>query len=66
MSDFFPPTYEEIVAELSRELQLRRRLFPEWVSKGKIKQDEADRRINRLQAAYDLIIKCNYDHGGGK
>lgn len=56
------PTYEEARAEVSRELEIRRRLFPEWIAKGKIKQEEADKRIRNLQHAYNLLVKCHYDH----
>jgi hypothetical protein len=57
VSDFFPPTRDEIVHEIARELAKRREVFPRWVADGKLKQDEADRRINRMQAGYDFIVK---------
>ena len=57
MSDFFPATRDEIMAEVARELAMRRNLFPKWVERGKIKQDEADKRIRHLQAAYDYIME---------
>ena len=41
----------EIVAELEREVEVRRRVFPRWVANGKLKPDVADRRIQLLEAA---------------
>jgi hypothetical protein len=57
MADFFPPTRAEIIAELARELAKRREVFPRWIADGKLKQDEADRRVARMQAGYDFIVK---------
>lgn len=39
------------IAELRRELTVRRRVFPQWVASGKLDQAEADRRCDRLEAA---------------
>jgi hypothetical protein len=57
VSDFFPPTRAEILHEIARELAKRREVFPRWIADGKLKQDEADRRINRMQAGYDFIVR---------
>lgn len=62
MTDFFPPTYEEARAEVSRELQKRREVFPRWVAEGKLKQEDAEQRLRAMQHAYDLLVKCRYDH----
>jgi len=43
-------TAAEKRAEVQRELQLRRRLFPGWVFSGRIDQATADRRIAILEA----------------
>lgn len=56
VSDFFPPTRDEILHELARELAKRREVFPRWVVDGKLKQADADARINRMQAGYDFLM----------
>lgn len=56
MMDFFPEiTREEILHEMARELVKRRDVFPRWVADGKLTQEEAEVRVNRLQAGYDWI-----------
>lgn len=45
-------------AAIARELEQRRRLYPEWIAKGKLEQAEADKATNRLSAVADL-----YDDG---
>lgn len=52
-----PPTRDEIVAELTRELQMRRSVFPRWVEAGKITQKQSDERTDRLQAVLDYVIE---------
>lgn len=42
-------TAAEKRAEVQRELQIRRKLFPGWVSSGRITQEVADRRIAILE-----------------
>lgn len=42
---------EAIIAELERELSLRRRVYPRWVTAGKLEADTAQRRILLFEAA---------------
>ena len=49
MSDLFEPTLVEMLAEVEREIALRRRVYPRWVSQGKMKQHQADRKIATMQ-----------------
>jgi hypothetical protein len=39
-----------------RELELRKRSYPRWVSTGKMKAEEADEAINCMQAVYDTLV----------
>jgi hypothetical protein len=39
-----------MLAEVERESALRRRVYPRWVSQGKMKQHQADRKIATMQA----------------
>lgn len=55
--DMFPPTLDEILAELEREVVVRKRVFPRWVDNGQLKQELADRRIQLMEAAAALIAR---------
>lgn len=54
--DLFPKgTYKDIrlddkLAELTREIRVRRRVYPRWAAKGKIDPVIADKRILVLEA----------------
>jgi hypothetical protein len=39
------------IAEIEREIALRRRVYPRWIQIGRMKQDDADRHIATLEAA---------------
>ena len=45
----YPVTLSEIVQEYERDLEARRRLYPELVKSGKLRQEDADRRIEILE-----------------
>jgi len=38
------------IACVTRELGMRRRVYPKWIESGRMKQDEADREIARMEA----------------
>lgn len=43
------------LAELDRELAMRRRLYPGWVARGTLKQATADRQIAVMEAARETV-----------
>jgi hypothetical protein len=49
------------IAEVGRELGLRRNVYPAFVARGKMSQDEADLHLARLEAAY-ATLKWVRDH----
>ena len=51
---------QEILDELKREMQMRLKVYGEWIRKGKIKQDIAIKRCAALKLAY-RIIKVQLD-----
>ena len=58
--DLFPetkpdPKITEGLYELRREMRLRKSVYPRWVINGRLKQEEANRRMNRLQDAIDVL-----------
>ena len=55
--DLFPQDarFADWIAELERELTMRRRLYPRWVANGKMKQEAADRRIRVMEELLDYM-----------
>lgn len=57
--DLAPPshafTWHQRREALRRETDLRARIFPEWIAKGRLDQAEADRRSTILAAIVDLF-----------
>lgn len=45
-----PVPLGEQIAEVRRELTLRRRNYPHWVQSGRLKQATADRQIRVMEA----------------
>jgi hypothetical protein len=41
----------EQIAEINREIALRKRVYPLWVKDGRLRQEKADRQIAQLKAA---------------
>lgn len=42
-------TTTDIIKEIQRELNMRKKVFPTWVLQGRIKQDVADKRIKIME-----------------
>jgi hypothetical protein len=38
------------IAEIEREISLRRRVYPRWIASGRMKEHDADRHIATLEA----------------
>lgn len=49
------PTLEDAIAELNRELRLRKALYPKWVKQGKLEKIDADWQIKCLEVAINLL-----------
>ncbi len=39
-----------------REVAMRRRVYPGWVSQGRMKQENADREITTMQVIADMLV----------
>lgn len=55
-------TIKQIMGEIDRELQVRRRVFPKWVETKKLIQSEADHRIATLQALQSVLKIFEVEH----
>lgn len=55
MGDLFPVSREEMIAEVKREIAMRKRVYPLWVADGKLKQDRAARQIKIMEAVLQTL-----------
>ena len=62
MSDMFPPTRPEVIAELERELHMRNQCYPNWKQRGTIKADVADKRLRLQEAAIRMMHEAERMH----
>ncbi len=46
---------EEALSEVQREVQVRKRCYPRWVSEGKLTRIDAADRLERLEAASEYL-----------
>lgn len=44
------------IAEVGREIGLRRSVYPTFIARGKMTQEEADEHLARMEAAYSTLI----------
>lgn len=52
---------DDQIAEVGREIGLRKNVYPGFVARGKLTQEEADEHIARIEAAYKTLkwVKAN-------
>lgn len=48
-------TIDEQIAEVGREIGLRKNVYPSFVARQKLTQGEADEHIARMEAAYATL-----------
>ncbi|MEY4299849.1 MAG: hypothetical protein RIR25_1085 [Verrucomicrobiota bacterium] len=63
--EVFRPSIAEQIAEVQRELDMRRRVYPKWVKDLKLTQDAANRQIRVMAEALDTLqqVKMQRDIG---
>jgi hypothetical protein len=55
VSDLLPVTLEEEIICVRREIGMRERVYPQWVGKGRMKQDRADREIEVMKSVLESL-----------
>lgn len=55
MPELFAPTLQDQIAEIRRELGMRKGAYPRFVAAGKMKQATADRQVACLEAALKTL-----------
>lgn len=63
MADLFPDSLPKVHIEdqilcVERELNMRRRVYPGWVAKGRMSQQQADVEIQRMAAVLETLRRC--------
>ena len=48
---------------VSREIGLRRRVYPRWVADKRMTQADADHEIASMEAVLETLKKCDQDQG---
>lgn len=46
---------DEQIAEVGREIGLRKSVYPGFVARGKLSQEEADQHLARMEAVYATL-----------
>lgn len=50
---------QEQIACLTRELKMRRAVYPKWVASGKMRRDKMDHEIAAMEAALNTLLLLN-------
>ncbi|MDJ0950947.1 MAG: hypothetical protein QNJ94_18705 [Alphaproteobacteria bacterium] len=58
-----PIDLREIVKELKREVETRRRVYPRWVAEKRLDKATASRRIVLLETAADVLTRLHMRTG---
>jgi phosphatidylserine decarboxylase len=57
LTDALPPvTLDEQIAEVAREIELRKRVYPGFVARMKMDQEEAERHLERMRAVHQTLM----------
>lgn len=59
------PTFDEQISCVARELALRKACYPKWVSNGRMKKEEADRELARMEAVMASLKELRDLKSGG-
>jgi len=57
MAQLFPPTLQEEIACIERELKLRYRVYPDRVQQRAMTRQRAEREIETMQAVHRRLVK---------
>lgn len=52
---------DEQLDEIDRELGMRRRMYPQWVAKGTMRQAQADRQLKLMEAIKETVRLARVD-----
>ena len=52
-------SYDEACSEVEREMNVRSRCFPRWITEGKVNRVDAQDRLDRLGTALQLLERAD-------
>jgi hypothetical protein len=55
MPELFAPTLADQIAEIERELKMRRSAYPRLIAESKLSKDRADRQLAVMEAALSTL-----------
>jgi len=55
VSDLFEPSLQEMIVDAEREVRMRINVYPKLVINGRMKQDDADRKIAIMRAIVERL-----------
>ena len=55
MNELFPPTLDDAIAEVERELRVRERAYPRFVANGTVTQARADKQMAAMREAREHL-----------
>ena len=64
MADLFPITIDDELAEVEREIALRKRVYPRWIDARRITREKADRHIALMQSVANRLAEYKKVLGG--
>ena len=54
-------TYAEMIAEVEREIAIRKKVYARWVAQGKTTQAAADLQQGRMQAVLEVLKRASVE-----
>lgn len=54
-------TLDQQLAEIDREITMRKRMYPTWVDRGTLRPEAAERQLGALEAARETVRKTRQD-----
>jgi hypothetical protein len=57
MSQLFPITREDKIACIKREIEMRHKVYPRWISSGKMTMEKASREIEVMQQILEDYVR---------
>ena len=58
-------THTEMLECVKREINMRKKVYPRWVSAGKMKPETANREIAVMEKVLETLEKQNNDNSDG-
>ncbi len=61
MTELFRPTLDEQIYEVERELQVRAKVYANWLATKKISPEKARQQVSRLEAVLETLREVKHE-----